>query len=250
MQAYITLVRRELGSHFLSWTGYTVITAVVFLIGLSFVGMVEALNAEPLTVSITELFYETFSFWLILLMAAPMITMRTFALERHSGTFETLMTTPVSEMQVVLAKFSGALLFYLIMWLPLMALVFILKHYTQEPLSLDLGALATTYLGIALVGMLYLSLGCLASAMTRSQMIAAMLSFVVGISLFLLGFLSYAFAARAGWVALVLTHINMMDHLRDFARGVVDTRAVAFYLTGTFLFLYLTLKVVESRRWR
>ena len=81
---------------------------------------------------VTELFYATPFFWLILLLAAPVITMRLFAQEKFSGTFETLMTTPVSDLQVVLAKFTAALLFYLVMWLPLLACMFVVRHYTQR----------------------------------------------------------------------------------------------------------------------
>jgi ABC-2 type transport system permease protein len=250
MQAYLTLVRRELSSHFLSWSAYVVIAAMTFLVGLGFVGIIEALNTSPLTVTITEMFQDSFSFWLVLLMAVPVITMRTFAHEKYSGTFETLMTTPVSERQVVLAKFTGAWLFYAIMWLPLLAFVAVLRHYTREPGLLDGGALATTFAGILLAGMLYIALGCLASSLTRSQTIAAILSFVAGISLFLLGFLAYAVASHLGWLGQALTHINMIEHVRDFARGIIDTRQVVFYLTGTFLFLFLTHKVIESRRWK
>jgi ABC-2 type transport system permease protein len=250
MQAYLTLARRELNGFFLSWTGYVIIATVLFLVGLSFVSMLQALNSEPITASITELFYETFSFWLILLMAAPVITMRTLAQEKNSGTFETLMTTPVSDTQVVLAKFSGAMLFYFIMWLPLLGMILVLRHYTNEPTALDTGALVTMFGGVMLIGALFIALGCLASSLTRSQMIAAMLSFAMGISLFLLGFLSYAVPPQLGWVAQALNHLNLLEHMRDFARGMVDTRQVAFYLTSTFAVLFLTCRVVESRKWR
>src|SRR6185295_3100694 len=100
MQAYLTLTRRELASFFVSMTGYVIIAAALFLMGLSFVVLMVKLQSESIPMPLTTLFYGTAFFWLILLLAAPVITMRLFALEKFSGTFETLMTTPVSDLQV------------------------------------------------------------------------------------------------------------------------------------------------------
>ena len=184
------------------------------------------------------------------MLATPLITMRTFAQEKYSGTFETLMTTPVSDLQVVLAKFTGALVFYLIMWTPLLACTFIVRHFSNDPTMVDPGALGSTFLGLGLLGALYVSLGCLASSLTRSQIIAAVVTLALGVTLFVLSFLSVAMAGETGWVAKVFTHVSLMEHMRDFARGVVDIRPVVFYVSMTVLFLFLTLKAVESRRWK
>src|SRR5215470_5156343 len=150
MQVYWTLTRRELGGYFLSITGYIIIAAAAFLMGLSFVILVLKLQGIPMTVPVTEIFYNTQFFWLILLLATPVITMRLFALEKFSGTFETLMTTPVSDLQVVLAKFTAAIIFYLIMWLPLVACLVVVRHYTNDTSPLDFGIVASTFLGILL----------------------------------------------------------------------------------------------------
>ena len=120
--------------------------------------------------------------------------MRLFALEKSSGTFETLMTTPVSDLQVVLAKFTAAVIFYMVTWLPMLACLFIVRHFTNQPGALDAGTVGGMFLGIFLLGGLFLSLGCFASALSRSQMAAAMISFVLGVSLFSLGFLAEAHA--------------------------------------------------------
>jgi ABC-2 type transport system permease protein len=250
MRTWWTLVRRELGGYFVSWIGYVVIAVVVFLLGLSFAIMVQGMNAEKSEQPLTELFYETFFFWLILLLAAPIITMRLFAHEKFCGTFETLMTTPVSDLQVVLAKFTSAMIFYLLAWSPLVACIFIARHFSEVPLPLDLGTLCATFLGILLLGGLYMSVGCFASSLTRNQIIAAMFSLAFGISLFLLSFLSRALATQTGWVAKLFAHLSLVEHMRDFARGVVDVRPLVFYVTVTALFLFLTLKAVESRRWK
>ncbi len=101
------------------------------------------------------------------------------------------MTTPVGDLQVVAAKFSGGVIFYLVMWLPLLACLFIVRHFTQPGDRAGLRQRwAAMYLGIFLVGGLFLSLGCLASSLTRSQMAAAMISFALGVSLFALGFVA------------------------------------------------------------
>ena len=92
MQAYLTLVRRELGGYMNSLTGYVIIASVLLLLGFSFTDMLVKLNATPTYVPLTELFYSSYYFWLILLLTAPIITMRSFALEKFSGTYETLMT--------------------------------------------------------------------------------------------------------------------------------------------------------------
>src|SRR3954467_11367475 len=127
MRAYWTLVRRELGSHFFSWTGYVVISAVLLVDGLEFWDLLAKFNGEAIDQPLTGVFYSTLYFWLILLLASPVITMRSFAHEKASGTFETLMTTPVGDWQVVLAKFTGALAFYTLMCLPLLLWVFLAR---------------------------------------------------------------------------------------------------------------------------
>src|SRR5581483_8948562 len=167
MQAYLTLTRRELAGFFVSLTGYVIIAATVFLMGLSFVALLLQLQGEPSPEPVTQVYYSTLYFWLILLVAAPVITMRLFALEKYSGTFETLMTTPVSDLQVVLAKFTAAMIFYVVMWLPLLGCIMVLRYFTKDASFLDPGTLGATFLGIFLLGTVYMSMGSLASALTR-----------------------------------------------------------------------------------
>ncbi len=250
MQAFWTLTRRELATYFVSVTGYIIIAAATFLIGLSFVVLLRNLGSDPSPMPVTELFYRTYFFWLILLLATPIITMRLFALEKFSGTFETLMTTPVSDLQVVLAKFTAALVFYMAMWLPMFACLFIVQRYANQPGALDAGTVGSTYLGIFLLGALFLSLGCFASALTRSQMVAAMVTLLLGVTLFALGFLAEQIPIAAQWQAQVLGYFALFQQMQDFARGVVDSRSVVVYVSLTLFFLFLTLRAVESRRWK
>jgi ABC-2 type transport system permease protein len=253
MSVFWTLLRRELASFFLSLSGYVIIAAITVLLGLSFVVLTITLGSGPFTSPVTEIFYSTFFFWLILLLAAPVITMRLFALEKASGTFETLMTTLVSDVQVVAAKFMAAIIFYLIAWLPLLACLFIVQHFANQAGALEPGTVGGMYLGIFLIGCVFLSLGCLASAISQSQMTAALISFVLGVGLFSLGFLAQKAQDSLGdghWQTQVLVYFNLFEQMHDFARGVVDTQVVIFYVTVTFLFLFLTVRVVESRRWK
>jgi len=250
MQAYWTLTRRELAAYFLSVSGYIILASAMFLMGFSFVVMLVQLHQDPTPMPITEMFYVTPFFWIILLLSTPVITMRLFAHEKSTGTFETLMTAPVSEIEVVLAKFSAALLFYFIMWLPLIACLFLVKRYTTNGGGFDLGILGSTYLGILLLGCLFVSIGLCASAMTRSQVTAAMISLGVGTSLFLLGFLAFRIPVKTNWQSQVLSSLSFFEQMHDFARGTLDTRSLVLYLTLSFFFLFLTLRIVESRRWK
>jgi ABC-2 type transport system permease protein len=249
MQALLTLIRRELATYFVSFTGYVIMAAATFLIGLGFYVLVRNLGNEPSPMPVTEMFYSTVFFWLLPLLASPVITMRLFALEKHSGTFETLMTTPVSDIQVVTAKFVAAMIFYVVMWLPMLGCLFLVQRYsTQE--GLDWVTVGTTYLGVFLVGGLYLSLGCFASAITRSQTVAAMVTFVLGITLFALAFLAGQVPASNELHSQVLNYFALFQHMNDFARGIVGTQPIICYTSVTGFFLFLTLRAVESRRWR
>jgi ABC-2 type transport system permease protein len=250
MQPYLTLTRRELGAYFLSMTGYIIIAAVTFLLGLSFVVLLVKLQEEPTPIPVTELFYVTQFFWLILLLATPVITMRLFAQEKSSGTFETLMTTPVSELQVVLAKFTAGLIFYILAWLPLLACLLLVRHFANEPGALDWGVVASTFLGIVLIGAVFISLGCCSSALTRSQVAAAMISLLAGGTFFCVGVLADRFPTQTTWQAQILASLAIFDQMHEFARGVVDTRPIVLYLSLTLFFLFLTLRIVESRRWK
>lgn len=250
MGAYWTLTRRELGAYFLSLTGYVIIAAAVFLMGLSFVALLEKLQGQHTTMPPTELFYGTPFFWLIFLTATPMITMRLFALEKFSGTFETLMTAPVRDLQVVLAKFSAALVFYTIMWLPLLGCLWVLRYYASDHSAFDWGTVASTFLGVLLLGAVLISLGCCASALTRSQVGAAMITMAAGVSLFLLAFLADRFPEQGSWQAQVLACFDLFNQMHEFVRGTIDTRYVVLLGSLTLFFLFLNLRIIESRRWK
>jgi ABC-2 type transport system permease protein len=250
MLTFLTLTRRELAAYFVSITGYVIIATFTFLMSFSFVVLIADQGNKPTHAPMTEMFYMTLFFWIVLILATSVITMKLFAQEKAQGTFETLMTTPVSDFQVVMAKFSAAMLFYLVMWLPQLACLWIVRHFGGEQTGLDTGALGTTYLGILLLGGVFISLGCFASSITRVQVVAAIISLAAGFSLILLSFLPDRLPGLTAWQSQLLANFQLPDQMHDFTRGVLDTRPIVFYLSLTFLFLFLTLRAVESRRWK
>jgi ABC-2 type transport system permease protein len=250
MRIFWVLLRRELASFFLSLTGYVIIAAIAFLTGESFLQLIDAQGGDTWPMPVTQMFFATYYFWMIVLLSAPVITMRLFAQEKASGTFETLMTTPVGDFEVVAAKFIAALIFYGIVWMPLLACLAAVSHFTRQSGGLEPGAIGGTYLGIFLAGGYFISFGCLASALTRSQMVAAMISLAFGVSQFALAWWAKDVTISGHWQSQMLASLDLFDQMNDFARGTVDTRSLVFYLSATFLFLFLTLRVVESRRWK
>jgi ABC-2 type transport system permease protein len=250
MQPYLTMTRRELASYFMSMTGYIIIAGATLLIGFSFKAVLDPLQHVPTLMPVTELFFNTLFFWLVLLLPPAVITMRIFAFEKFSGTFETLMTAPVTDLQVVLAKFTSAFLFYCVMWLPLLGCLFIVRYYTSDVSAFDAGAIGSTFLGIGLFGCLFISAGCCASSLTKSQAIAVMISLAFALSLLILSFLASQITGDTTWRGQLLSCFALGEQMRDFVRGVVDTRAVIFLVSSTLFFLFLTLRIVESRRWK
>jgi len=250
MSAYLTLTRRELSAFFLSLSGYVTIAAMVLLMGQSLAGLLGQLQGAATSAPITQLYYSTPYFWYVILLGGPLITMRLFALEKFSGTFETLMTTPISDLQVVLAKFTAAMIFYVLAWLPLLGCMLVLRRYITNTESFDGGLFGSLFLGIFLLGGLFISIGCFASALTRNQITAAMISFAIGYSFFLVSSLSGQWKTPTPWLTDILSQVSLVGDMQDFARGTVDTRHIVFYVTLSVLFLFLTLRVVESRRWK
>lgn len=250
MRVFCALFRRELGSYFRSLTGFVVIAAILLLNGISLVDMITKANGLTFDTPVMEMFYNTAYFWIILLFSSPAITMRAFAAEKSSGTYESLMTTPVGDWQVVLAKFCGTWTFFLLAWAPLLAVLMTLRRVTGETAWFEPMVVASSFLGIGLIGALYMAMGCFASSVTRSQIIAAMLSFLLGVSLWVLGLRPMLPNPEAGPYERFIEHVSILRHMEDFVRGIVDLRYVVFYATTIVFFLFLTQRVVESRRWK
>jgi ABC-2 type transport system permease protein len=240
-----------LGGYFLSITGYVILAAAAAVLGWSYVVLMRGIGTAPTPLPLTDMFYAIDFFWLVILVGPPVITMRLFALEKFSGTFETLMTSPVSDLQVVLAKFTAGLIFYIIIWLPLLGCILAIRHFGHDANRLDLAALGTTFLGITLLGGMLVAVGCCASALTRNQAVAAIITLAFGITMYLLAVLaSGQILDTSSWKGRALSCFALIDQMQDFSRGIVDTRPVVFLVSLTLFFLFLNLRIVESRRWK
>ena len=179
--------------------------------------------------------------FLILLFAA-VLTMRLIAEEKKLGTFEFLLTAPVRDVEIVLAKFAGSVavltaMLALTLYYPLLLIVF------GDP---DLGPIVTSYFGLLLIGGASLAVGIFASSITSNQIVAAV---VAGGILFGLWFLGTAARFAPGGLGEVLSYLSLADHFPDFVHGIIDTRAIVYYLSVTALFLFLAVRSIETGRW-
>ncbi|MBX3323617.1 MAG: ABC transporter permease subunit [Phycisphaeraceae bacterium] len=240
MNVMLVLAARELGSLFRTPVGWIVLALYLFLTGLVF-----ALNTlVPGEAATLRYFFGASAF--LLVPIAPAVSMRLLADEYRSGTIEILSTTPLSEWSLALGKFAGAVLFLLVMLAPTL-LYPVLLMWLSDPRP-DPGPIATGYLGLILVGSLYIAIGLLASSITSSQTLAflATLMFLILVSLTSTQIASLAPAP----VAEVLMSLSIDRRVRDFAIGIVDTSHVVYFASLIGLFVTLAAGVLAMRRWR
>jgi ABC-2 type transport system permease protein len=242
----LAVARRELKAYFYSPLAYVVLTFFLLVQGYYFSIIVSYLSdpqmpaGKPL-----ELFFgQTIFTWLVLIFAGTFLTMRLVSEELRSGTIETLMTSPVTEAQVVLGKYAAALAFYLFLWAPTLVYVFLVRALTP----VDWGPIAASYLGILGIGALFLAVGLLASATSKNQIVAAIVTFAFLLVLFSIGLMENLVQGEAG--RKVLGHVNLWTHMDDFAKGIVDTRRLVYYASAAALFLFLTTRALEAKKWR
>jgi ABC-2 type transport system permease protein len=241
------IVRRELIAYFSSPLAYIVMTAFLFMQGYIFYLIVSFLN-NPQTQAMTPLrlfFGGTIFFWLFLLFVVPVITMRLIAEERRSGTIEVLLTSPVTEAQVVAGKFAAAMAFYAALWLPTVIYVLVLRRQSE----IDLGPVAAGYLGVFLLGFLFLAVGTFASTLTSNQLIAAIIAFAATVILFSIGLVEQLMISSS-FLKAALAQMNLWTQMDDFAKGIVDTRHVVYQISAGLLFLFLAAKSLEVKKWR
>jgi gliding motility-associated transport system permease protein len=237
---------RELRAYFFSPLAYVVLFFFLVVNGAIFVLIVSYLNnpAAPAGRPLDVFFGGSFLFWMVLLVSAPVLTMRLIAEERRSGSVESLMTAPVSAGEVVAGKYLAALAFYVFLWLPTLVYAGLIDHYSE----IDWGTVGAGYLGIFLVGALFLAIGTFGSSLSRNQIVAAIIGFALIALTFFLAFLP-GLVNDPAWKE-VFSYVSVVEHMDDFAKGIVDTRRVAFYVTTTLLFLFLTSRMLEEKKWR
>jgi len=241
-----TLLRRELGAYFASILGYVVVMFFLLVMGVTFAVVVGYLNRGPTQLTAMKILFQMF--WLPSLVVIPMITMRLLAEEKRAGTVEMLMTAPVTEWEVVVAKWLGAFALYGLMWGLTGFYVLILQKFSGGT-PLDLGPILAGYLGVLLIGQFLIAIGLLTSSLTKNQVAAALMSFaVIFLLLIVLNWLGFLF--QGGVIGEMVRAASAFEHMEDFSRGLVDVRPVVLYVTGTALVLFVTMRAVESRKWR
>jgi ABC-2 type transport system permease protein len=243
MRAVWATFTRELRAYFFSPLAYVVLFFFLIVNGVIFVNLVGVLS-DPRSGGGPPLGFFFRSTWLMLLLLAPVLTMRLVSEELRSGSIEVLMTAPVTEGQVIAGKYLAAFTFYAFLWLPTLAYAAIVAHYS----AVDWGPVAAGYVGVLGIGALFLAVGIFASAMTRSQLVAAMVSVACVFLLFLVGLFEELINNQAAKQAM--GYVNLWGHIDELAKGIVDTRRLVYYLSASLFFLFLASRALEDKKWR
>jgi ABC-2 type transport system permease protein len=234
----MAILRRELAGYFYSPVAYVAMTLFLLASGLLFYA--DFRTGQP--ASMRTLF--EWMVWLLVFIV-PLICMGLMSQEWASGTVEPLMTAPVDEVSVVLGKFGAAVMVVMILLVPTGLYLLVMAQFSSP----DYGPIVSSYAGAALVGVFFVAIGLLCSALTRSQVVAA-----IGTSTLLFGLtiVPWWLARQAilPWWARAASDQLVFARYSDFAKGVIDTSHVVFFVGGTVLVLFATVKVLESRRWR
>jgi ABC-2 type transport system permease protein len=253
MRNTLAIAQREVSAYFASPIAYVLIGFFALLFGWFFyvplaffiqqsgqMGMnpTQALNINQMLVGPTLM-----NTTVIFLFLFPLITMRTYSEEKRSGTIELLLTSPVTDVEIIIGKFLGAMLLFCAMLsvtLLHMAILFIFGDPEWKPI-------ATGYIGLLLMGGCFLSLGLFISSLTKNQIVAAMATFAVFLMLWVINWISTFVGPTT---QAVLQYLSLTEHFDDFAKGVIDTKHVIYYLSFMAFGLFLTAKSVDSERWR
>jgi gliding motility-associated transport system permease protein len=248
------IYKKELRLYFTSPVAYVLLTIFLLIAGYFFysifafftrASMQTAMNpgmGRDLNVTDSVLRPLIANMSVILLLLMPLVTMRLFAEERRAGTIELLLTYPVRDGAVLVSKYLAALTLYGVMLAGTLVYPAILLYFAK----VEWGPLATGYLGLVLMGAMLLGIGIFASSLTENQIVAAVVAFGISLMFWILGWTA-EFAG--GPLGSVLTHLAILEHNDTFAKGVVDTKDVIYYLDFTALFLFFSLRSLEARRW-
>src|SRR3954454_16157307 len=250
MTKFLTLLSREIRSYFYSPVAYIVLVFFLLISGVDFYFQISFMNSRAVPYSVQEAFFNSVFFWFAFVLIFPLIRMRLFAEEFKLGTIEPLMTAPVRDWQVVLSKFFGALVFYLVLWLPTLIYFWVFQSITHQPAAGSRGAYFGAYLMLLLLGMFYLSIGCLASALTKNQIVAAVISFCAITLHFFSGLISFVLQEVSSTTRQLLGYFSAIEQMGTLSRGEIDTRPMVLYLSMTIVMLTLTHMAFQSRKWK
>ncbi len=248
MSGFVPVFKREVFSLFVTPLAWIAITAFLAVQGLHFYSLVLHFAAQGQIAAdggpVQAFFGGTIFLYMPLIFVCPLLTMRLLAEERRSGTIETLLTAPVSSTGVVLAKYGAALVAYVAMWAPT-GLYFVFISKTGD---IDKRVLATSYLAIFLVGAGYLAIGTMTSALTKSQVVAALISAMTLVGLFIVG-IAGQFIIHEGPAHEVLSYLSVWAQMEDFSQGIVDLRRLVLNGTLIALPLFVAVRAVDAWRW-
>lgn len=251
MRTFLILLGKELRSFFLSPVAYIVLALFMVISGFSFSQAITLLREKPSEMSIVQWTFYPRWFFFYFFFLFPLITMRLFAEEQKLGTLESLLTAPVRAVHVLLAKYFSAVIFYIVLWIPNLVYLAILNWVADGRVDVPLGALSGSYLIILLSGLFHIAIGCLASALTRNQIVAAIICFTLILLHFLLGMFLLLMADNYPvQMTDIVNYFATTQHMSYFTRGLIDTRAIVYYVSFSVLLLTITHQVLEYRRWK
>ena len=254
MSNILAIAQKEIRSYFASPIAYVVIGLFALLFGYFYVaildwfvrqGMLGGMGMQAAPLNLNQQFVRPLllNATVVLLFVLPMITMRTYAEEKRSGTIELLLTSPVTDLQIILGKFLGAMALYaamLAVTLVYVGVLFVFGNPEWKPI-------ATAYLGLLFLGGCFISVGMLISSFTRNQIVAGMLTFGIFLLLWVIDWIG-TFLGPSG--ETIVNYLSITRHFEDFAKGVIDTAHLVYYMSFITFGLFLTAKSVDSERWR
>lgn len=244
MSRLIALTRRELMAYFFAPVPYLV---MFFFLLLTFVFFQFSVQGSQALVSYQPVFG---SLGFVLLFLIPLLTMNTVAEERSRNTLETLLTAPVTDWQVVTAKWSGTFLFYVVMLLPTLVYLPVLLHFGADIGKPDPGPVMASYLGALLLGALYIAIGIFASSVTENALLSAFVAFFVMIAMVVVEAVPTVRNAAPDWARTGAKYLSQQHHFDEFLKGRITLHDTAYFVTTTVLFLFLAVRALESRKWR
>ncbi len=250
----LAIAQKELRSYFASPIAYIVIGVFAALFGYFYAAFVSIFVQQsmrmvqmggPPTANINEMMIRPLmqNVTVLVLFVLPMITMRTYSEEKRSGTIELLLTSPLTDGQIILGKFVGAMALYTAM-LSVTLIHFGILFVYGDP---EWKPLATAYLGLILLGGCFISMGLFISSLTKNQIVAGMITFAVFLFLWIITWIG---SVAGPTVNEITTYLSIVDHGEDFWKGVIDTTHLVYYVSFIAFGLFLTAKSVDSERWR
>ncbi len=240
------LLKKEINGFFSSLTGYVVIIVFLLSTGLFlwvFPGQFNILGNGY--ASLDALFI--IAPWVFLFLV-PAVSMRLFADEKKSGTIEFLFTQPLTEMQIVLAKYLAGLVLVVFSLIPTLIYLFSVYQLGSPQGNVDMAGVWGSYIGLFFLAAIYVSVGVFSSSLTENQIIAFLIALILSFFIYI-GFESISSLEFLNPVSHIILNLGINEHYKSISRGVLDLRDIVYFISVIAIFIYLTKTVLESRKW-